>query len=287
MSASGVSHVGAVRTVNEDSYFVSERLCLVADGMGGHEAGEIASGLVAELFDGAVSGVDELELLDLEPLLTSINESIRTYGEKHETLGMGTTVVGVAVIANGDSHSAVVFNVGDSRCYRLLDGRLDQLTTDHSHVQELIDSGEITELEARSHPLRNVVTRALGADAQVRADYVVLDDLSCRLLLCSDGLSGEVPSDSIGSIMRADSDPHATAACLIDAALAGAARDNITAVVIDLHFPDQTAADVTLPNNVALDLGADITSPRAVKVPRLAQRHGAAGTTDGEQQSDE
>src|SRR6056297_1294825 len=172
-----VSHVGGLRTTNEDSYFVSDHVCLVADGMGGHAAGEVASQLVVESFD-SLDDSQPLDLLAFEPLLTAINTRIRDVGSANGTSGMGTTVVGVALISNGSGMSAVVFNVGDSRCYRLVDGVLSQVTVDHSHVQELMEAGDITAEQAASHPMRNVVTRALGVDPAVRADYTVLDDVT-------------------------------------------------------------------------------------------------------------
>lgn len=267
-----MTHVGAVRTVNEDSYFTSDRLCLVADGMGGHEAGEVASGLATELLGEAVAAREELALLDLEPLISSVNRSIRAYGADHEATGMGTTVVGVAVIANGGTYSAVVFNVGDSRCYRLVEGRIEQLTTDHSHVQELVDAGEISMTEARSHPLRNVVTRALGVDAEVRADYFVLDDVSCRLLLCSDGLSGDVGLDVIEATLVDHTAPSVAAQRLIDAALDGAARDNITAVVVDLEFAMAHPDDDTVPNQQVRSIAAEITAPRSRAAADVVRR---------------
>jgi serine/threonine protein phosphatase PrpC len=287
MSSGAMTHVGAVRTINEDAFLTTGRLCLVADGMGGHEAGEIASGLVTELFGDALKADGDLELLDLEPLISSINQSIRSYGTEHEALGMGTTVVGAVTIANGGGQSVVVFNVGDSRCYRLMGSDMRQLTTDHSHVQELIDSGEISQVEARTHPLRNVVTRALGADADVHADYIVLADENCRLLLCSDGLSSEVGFDEIASL-ASHSDPAIAAGRLIDAALRGAARDNITAVVVDLEFPGAVAEDDTVPNLYDEATAAEITAPRE-PVPSEAKpdRSDTLVETEGSLERDE
>jgi len=271
MAWGAVSHVGGVRTMNEDAFFGSDRVCLVADGMGGHEAGEVASGLVVELFEQAL-GQRLLGLSDLEPLLTAVNHRIRRLGEENGTEGMGTTVVGVGLIANGDAVSAVVFNVGDSRCYRLRGGVLEQVTTDHSHVQELIAAGELSVAEASQHPLRNVVTRALGVDEDVRADFTVLDDLSCRLLLCSDGLSGEVDEDTIHGVLISELDPQAAATALVEAVLGGRAPDNVTAVVVDITF-DDSVGDVTVPNaRIRLD-DVEITAPRELPAPDSISGH--------------
>lgn len=263
-----VTHVGGHRTTNEDSYFVSDRVCLVADGMGGHAAGEVASGLVVESFE-LLHGGAPLDLLGFEPLLSAINTKIREVGAINGTSGMGTTVVGVALIPNGSGSSAVVFNVGDSRCYRLADGSLHQVTVDHSHVQELVEAGDITADQAAAHPLRNVVTRALGVEATVRADYTVLDDLSCRLLLCSDGLSGELEERAICEVLQNEADPNAAALRLVEIVLKGPAPDNITAVVVDVDFAVDDDADDTAPTPVVAD-EVDITAPRAAVNGRSA-----------------
>ena len=265
-----ISHVGSIRSTNEDSYFVSERVCLVADGMGGHAAGEVASGLVTETFR-SLDDDRPMELLELEPLLNAINTRIREVGSENGTTGMGTTVVGVSLIRNGGGSSAVVFNVGDSRCYRLADGGLEQITVDHSHVQELIDAGDITREQAANHPMRNVVTRALGVDSAVRADYIVLDDVDCRLLLCSDGLSGEMSDDAMMNTLASEPDPGAAALALVESVLAGRAPDNITAVVVDVRFiyvAVEGDLDDTTPTPVAAS-DVDVTAPRSLVDRRM------------------
>lgn len=266
-----VTHVGGHRTTNEDSYFVSDRVCLVADGMGGHAAGEVASGLVVESFE-SLDTADPLGLLEFEPLLSAINTRIREVGSERGTIGMGTTIVGVALIPNGSGASAVVFNVGDSRCYRLTGATLRQVTVDHSHVQELIESGDITEDEAATHPMRNVVTRALGVDPTVRADYTVLDDVNCRLLLCSDGLSGELPENVILDVLQQEADPNVAALRLVEHVLQGPAPDNITAVVVDVTVVADGGVDDTLPTPFVVD-EIDITAPRSAATTRSPTSH--------------
>lgn len=230
-----VTHVGGVREHNEDAFFVSENVCVVADGMGGHEAGEVASqlvtGMVADAFDAR-----RLDVTELPGLVTNLNDAVRMTGDQNDTRGMGTTLVGVARAGNGDTESAVVFHVGDSRCYRLVDGAMDQLTTDHSHVQELLDEGRINPDDVRTHPLRNVITRALGAEATVRADFHVLPDIDCRLLLCSDGLTGELDHPQIDELLRGFEDPSDAARALLEAAISGTANDNVTVIVADVRF---------------------------------------------------
>jgi len=243
MSWGAVTHVGGVRDHNEDAFFVGDDVCVVADGMGGHEAGEVASRIVTTMVSEAFRG-GRLDVTALPGLVTGLNDAIRTTADRNETRGMGTTVVGVALVDNGDDESAIVFHVGDSRCYRVRDGVMTQLTTDHSHVQELLAAGRIRADQVGSHPLRNVITRALGADDVVEADFLVLPDEDCRLLLCSDGLSGELDDERIAELLTSSSDPSHAAETLLDAALAGTARDNVTAVVVDLRFRRNDAEDL-------------------------------------------
>ena len=231
------THVGGVRDHNEDAFFVSPDVCVVADGMGGHEAGEVASQLVTQIV-ADVFGAHHLDVSELPRFVSALNAAVLRKGAENNTRGMGTTVVGVAVADNGDAPSVVAFHVGDSRCYRLRNGVMAQLTSDHSHVQELVEAGRITADEALTHPLRNVITRALGADVAVVADFHVLDDDDCRILLCSDGLSNEIDDDRIWDLLTVHSDPTAAAQALIDAVLESPARDNVTAVVVDISFPE-------------------------------------------------
>ena len=240
------THVGGVRDHNEDAFFVSPDVCVVADGMGGHEAGEVASQLVTHIV-ADVFGAHHLDVSELPRFVSALNAAVLRKGAENNTRGMGTTVVGVAVAENGDTPSAVVFHVGDSRCYRLCNGVMKQLTSDHSHVQELVQAGRITQEEALTHPLRNVITRALGADVAVEADFHVLDDENCRILLCSDGLSGEINDDRIWDLLTSHADPTTAAVALIDAVLEGPARDNVTAIVVDVVFPEPDLTKSALP----------------------------------------
>ncbi len=256
------THVGGVREHNEDAFFVSPDVCVVADGMGGHEAGEVASQLVTHIV-ADVFGAHQLDVAELPRFVSALNAAVLRKGAENNTRGMGTTVVGVAIAENGDTPSAVVFHVGDSRCYRLANGVMKQLTSDHSHVQELVQAGRITPEEALTHPLRNVITRALGADVAVEADFHVLDEENCRILLCSDGLSGEIDDDRIWDLLNSHGDPTAAAVALIDAVLEGPARDNVTAIVVDVVFPEPDPSRSTLPDGngfAATDSTADDTA---------------------------
>lgn len=255
------THVGGVRNHNEDAFYVSSDVCVVADGMGGHEAGEVASQLVTQIV-ADVFGARHLEVSELPHFVSELNAAVLRKGAENDTRGMGTTVVGLAVAENGDAPSAVVFHVGDSRCYRLCNGVMKQLTSDHSHVQELVQAGEITPDEALTHPLRNVITRALGAEVTVEADFHVLDEEDCRILLCSDGLSGEIDDDRIWDLLSSNENPTAAAIALIDAVIEGPARDNVTAIVIDVVFPEPDPTRATGIHEVtdaATDCAADQT----------------------------
>lgn len=233
--AGGLTHVGGVRQRNEDSFLIAERVCVVADGMGGHAAGDVASQLVSRLV-GDLFSAHGIHIDELPDFISALNAAVQRTGAENGTRNMGTTLVGVARVDGPDGPCAVVFNVGDSRCYRLAEGQFVQLTKDHSHVQDLVDAGHITPAEAETHPMRNVITRALGAEEHVGADYFVLPSEPCRLLLCSDGLSGELTALRLEALMNTPGDPTTAAMSLVDAVLEGAAPDNITAVVVDVDL---------------------------------------------------
>jgi protein phosphatase len=256
LSAGGVSHTGFVRSVNEDAYLVTSDICVVADGMGGHALGDLASRRTVEVFERA-GGDGRLAIQVLRPLIDRANDAVLELGGEESPAG--TTLVGVALVDNGGSLSAVVFNVGDSRCYRLCDDHLVQLTRDHSHVQELVDAGSISHDEVREHPLRNVVTRALGIAGDVTADFTIISDEQGRLLLCSDGVHNELDDQEISTILRSGT-AQESALGLIEAVLAGPARDNATAVVVD--FDLRSSDDTTVPIEQLRQQLADITAPR-------------------------
>lgn len=232
---SALSHVGKVRDVNEDSFLATAGMWVVADGMGGHSAGRAASEIVIDTCMERTGG-EPLSLEDVPSMLDSANQKVRkrSLADGHET--MGATVCGVALVDNGGEDALLAFNVGDSRCYALDPvGSLTQLTTDHSYVQELVDRGEIRPEDARTHPNKNVVSRAIGIEESVSADFLLLPkDPACRLLLCSDGVSGELGDDAIAVILREASTPAEASVNLLAEVLSGPARDNATVVVLDV-----------------------------------------------------
>jgi PPM family protein phosphatase len=230
----GATDAGKVRANNEDALLVGEgkdeTLFAVADGIGGFEAGEVASRI-------AVDVLKELEPGDsFELAIREANRRILAVGRGDERLsGMGTTLVAVRFGGTREEPMAQVAHVGDSRAY-LLRGEMQPLTEDHSLVAELVRSGDLTRDQAAEHPQKNLITRALGADEEVEADTMVLPvEAGDRLLLCSDGLSDMVPETRIGEIL-ADSpgDPETPARNLVSAALDAGGSDNVTVVVVDV-----------------------------------------------------
>jgi len=246
------SDVGLVRQGNEDSGYVGPRLLLVADGMGGHAAGELASSL-------AIATVADL---DVHPptnadVLTSLAEAIDNVGDAIGELiaddpdltGMGTTITGLYWLGG----RIAVVHVGDSRAYLFRDNELVQLTHDHTYVQTLVDSGRITEEEASVHPRRSLLMRALDGMNPVEADLSVREARSGdRFLLCSDGLSGVVRDTEIADLLSTG-EPTGVVTRLVDLALERGAPDNVTVVVADVV---ERPADEELPLTPPVVVGA-------------------------------
>ncbi len=233
--------VGAVRQGNEDAYLVAPPAFVVADGMGGHEHGEVASGFAVEEFRhladreyDAASGAEAIAAT-----LRAVQQRIAGYDAAHSQgtrrLGAGTTAVAALLVEDDGVHRWLLANVGDSRAYRFTGGTLHQVSVDHSVVQELIDAGRITVGDAADHPDRHVITRALGGDVSGVADYFLLPLPSAeRLLLCSDGVSGMIEDTEIARILSECDDPRDAADRVVAAAVAAGGHDNATAVVVDV-----------------------------------------------------
>lgn len=222
--------VGCVREHNEDSLVVAPPLFAVADGMGGHAAGEVASEICATVLAEKAPKTADAEALGqaVEEANLAIIEAARE-GRGRE--GMGTTCT--AAILEGER--LVLAQVGDSRAYLLHQGKLQQLTHDHSLVALMVEAGQLTPAEARVHPRRSVITRALGTDPTTKPDLYELDvQTGDRLLLCSDGLSGMVEDADIEAIMNRTADPQRCASQLVNEAIAAGGNDNITVVVADV-----------------------------------------------------
>lgn len=237
---------GLRRELNEDSYIASDPVFAVADGMGGHEAGEVASGLCVRALAAIpqlASGERSVTAAVLQQHLVMADSSIR------EATGAraGTTLAGAVVVELVGVPYWLVMNIGDSRTYRLSQGRFEQISVDHSEVQELVDAGEITAEEATVHPRRHVVTRALGASDETEADFWLLPvKEGDRVLVCSDGLTGELTDDDILQILTTVGNPQDAADALIQAALHNGGSDNVTVIVVDArHLPDEAGAATT------------------------------------------
>jgi len=233
-----LSDIGLHRKTNEDTFVVAPPLFAVCDGMGGAQAGEVASGLAAETLAAAIA--------DGRPLLAAAEQANaavfqRANGDLDHT-GMGTTLT--AVVLQDDTGHFV--HIGDSRAYLLRDGALEQLSDDHSLVGEMVRDGRLSEAEAASHPHRSILSRALGTEPLARIDEFAVDlRVGDVLLLCSDGLSGAVPAEAIRKALgRAD--PDDAAAKLIAEARGHGGPDNITAVVLRFDEPRAAGDEVTL-----------------------------------------
>ena len=270
--------VGRVRQVNQDALLVEgdRGLYAVADGMGGHRGGEVASQLAIEALRQAYGEAD------LADAIAEANLRIFERGAEDPNLhGMGTTVVAAAVL-DGDGGAAagdeptpggqlLIANVGDSRAYLFRDGELTQLTEDHSMVADLLREGRISETEAEVHPQRNIVTRVLGVYEEVDVDLWPVDAVQGdRVLLCSDGLVNEVTADQIAAVLRRLADPQDAASELVRRANEGGGRDNITVVLLDV-VDDGGLAEAA---SAALEGRTTATSPAAAEAAAPAHARG-------------
>jgi len=248
LRAGAATDVGRLRTINQDRFVLlpNRDLFIVADGMGGHQGGEVASRLAVETLQVAYQDATADALTEA---ITAANHRIRNEGDADPDLrGMGTTLVALALMPEEpdpdepfDDDDAeppqhlLIANVGDSRGYLFRDGSLTQLTEDHSVVADLVREGSISPEEAEVHPQRNIVTRVLGVYETVEVDLWPVDPIGHdRYLLCSDGLFNEVSADQISSVLRRLDDPNEAASELVRLANEGGGRDNITVVIVDV-----------------------------------------------------
>jgi serine/threonine protein phosphatase PrpC len=224
--------VGHRRAANEDSVVVGLPIFAVADGMGGHAAGDRASAAIATRLSKETGPFAELPaieqaFIDAGAEIDALSEGI--------PLGVGTTVTGAALVFDQPEPSFLVFNIGDSRVYRFERNELSQVTVDHSVVQELVDAGLIAAADAENHPESNVITRALGFHDEPLPDiWRVPARTGMRLLICSDGLTKELSDERLRLHLAAGMPAGETASALVDAALAAGGRDNVTVVIVDV-----------------------------------------------------
>ncbi len=249
IASSAVTHPGRVRKTNEDSVLVTARLVAVADGLGGHAAGEVASRIAVErmreLAERSEASPDDVILA-----ISDANRLIWEQAEAHPAqAGMGTTLCGVGIVEVGGSQHCIVFNVGDSRVYSFRPGALTQVSVDHSEVQELRAAGRISQQAALRYPRRNVITRCLGSEPAPAPDLWVFPPVDKeRFLVCSDGLTGELDDATITALLEEHAEPGPAASALLEHALAAGGRDNIAVIVVNLDTDADTGpvdADTT------------------------------------------
>jgi serine/threonine protein phosphatase PrpC len=239
LRVSAATDPGNVRAINEDSYLAAPPVFLVADGMGGHAHGDRASSRVVEVFASRHGGQSATSTAEIVASIRAANSAVRSLTEPTavDLAIAGTTLTGVAIVQMDENEppSWMAFNLGDSRVYRWDSPRLEQLTVDHSAVQELVDNGEITRAEAELHPERNIVTRAIGVDDDAEADVWLIPGGGTQcFLLCSDGLTKELSDARIAELlMDTVSDGPSIAHRLVAAALASGGNDNVTVVVVE------------------------------------------------------
>jgi protein phosphatase len=270
VACGAATDAGLRRRINEDSYLAASPLFLVADGMGGHNAGEIASAAVIDEF-AALAGRESLTIDEVQTAVTASRRRVAML-PPGAGAGAGTTLAGV-VIADVDGEGYwLAINLGDSRTYRLSEGRFEQVSVDHSVVQELVDSGELAADAAERDSRRNVITRAIGAGSDSEPDYWLLPaEEGDRILVCSDGLSGELDRDALHAILLTEADPQAAATRLVHEAMVRGGRDNITALVVDAlavrtranRTWERDTVPVSAPAHPVADIDGD-TLPRAL-----------------------
>jgi len=239
--------VGRRRKANEDSFIARVPVFAVADGMGGHLSGDLASAAVVDRLDETITGsVVAPQLVELA--LEEATRDIAVIAGDSE-LGVGTTVTGAVLTLADGIPSFAVFNIGDSRVYRFERNSLKQVTVDHSLVQEMYEAGQITKSQAAKHPDGNIITRAVGFQSQPIPDYWMLPlKKGLRLVICSDGLTGELDDKRIRLNLAAGLSPTETAGALVDAALASGGRDNVTVIVVEVLSVDVAATDSAAPD---------------------------------------
>lgn len=231
----GVASDRGRRGDNQDSHFADPPIFVVADGMGGHASGKAASAAVV----GAFEPLAGRTWLDPDDLMAAIGRAAEQVGALAADQGRrpGSTLTGVGMLVRDDQPCWLVFNVGDSRTYHFHDGQLEQVSVDHSRVQELIDAGDLAPSLGRTHGERHVLTRAFGAGAPGEPtvdQWLLAAAAGDRILLCSDGLTSEVTDQLIAALLADHSDPAAAAAALVTAATSAGGRDNVTALVVDV-----------------------------------------------------
>lgn len=241
------SHTGRVRAVNQDAYLAQGHVGVIADGMGGHAAGEVASRLAVESFN-ELAAADSISPEAIHSAIRAANAAILAEVVRMpERDGMGTTITGVALVDYAGSPHWMVFNVGDSRVYRVSASVAMQLTVDHSEVSELVALGKITAEQAKTHPLRSVVTRSLGSEKVPETDVWIFptNEYGDVFVICSDGVTNELSDSELAQFVSIECTPSEIATKIVEAAVSSGGRDNATVVVVALgsSAPHEELAD--------------------------------------------
>lgn len=225
---------GLVRRANEDSLLAERPVFLVADGMGGYEAGDRASSAVVDAFRQRLCTGSPASLTSVRDALGEAERLVAAVAAT-TSRGTGSTVSGVVLLSHADAPHWLILNVGDSRVYRQVGVDLEQLTVDHSLAQEMVDAGRLAPDDQRTYEHRNIITRAIGAPDSRPDSWIMPVTTGERLLICSDGLHGEIGDEEIRATLAMTGHPRAAAAALVDAAKRAGGHDNITAIVIDVR----------------------------------------------------
>lgn len=244
LSWAGVTDQGRRRDNNQDAFLADFPLFIVADGMGGHAGGEIASQSTVSRLQAVVSDGP----VTRPAIENALERAVADIADHPETTdeGTGTTLTGVFLDLAGEDPEWVALNIGDSRVYLLRDDKLIQVTTDHSVVQELITAGKLSPEEAEGHPYSNVITRAVGASELTAPDYITIDvRAGDRFVICSDGLTKELTDYGIQHFLREHADPAPAVDAMLAAALENGGRDNVTLVIVQVSDPEQSSSTVT------------------------------------------
>ena len=268
LKAGAATDVGRVRQINEDRYLADERLFAVADGVGGHQAGEVASQTSVETLQ-RIFEDGEHTTEGLIAAAEAANQAVWQLAQgSREKRGMGTTLTALALVQEDGEEQLALINVGDSRAYMLQQGELIQLTEDHSLVEELVRDGKLTPAEAQVHPQRSIITRALGMEPAIEVDsWEIIPYTGDRILLCSDGLTNELSDERIASTLRQIANPQEAAHDLVRQARAAGGSDNITVVVVDVVDDDGRSkqASAALGASKGSTGSTKVTSPPTVQ----------------------
>lgn len=270
--SAAASHVGRIRSNNQDSGYAGHTLFVVADGMGGHAGGDVASAITTKRLieaDKPYLSAQDAEFALQAALIAANSQLAETVFEHAELTGMGTTVSALVVLED----QVAIAHIGDSRIYLYRDGELTQITTDHTFVQRLVDSGRITEQEAMVHPRRSVLMRVLGdVESAPEIDTSILATRpGDRWLICSDGLSGVVSHSAIAAAMATGANAQEVADRLVKESLDGGAPDNVTVVVVDIGPGSEQAVTPVVVGSASAPLafGEEPTRVRSLRIPSL------------------